>query len=271
MSTKEQPIETYVAKDYWEKRLTERWGLEGVGYLNFGLRYNQWLYRMRRQVFRRQIAELNLNPCGAKVLDIGSGTGFWLEQWKSFGVRSLNGIDIAAVAVERLRRTFPEVDIAQLDIAGEIDGPYWSGQFDMVSAFDVLFHITNDDRFRRAIGNVSRLLKQGGYFFFSDNFLHGAARRSVHQVSRSLEEIEGIVMKSGLRIVRRVPMFMLMNAPIDCSSQWLMLAWRAFLAPIHFVPFLGSIYGAVLYPIDMTLTRLMNESPTTEIMICQKN
>ena len=101
--------------------------------------------------------------------------------------------------------------------------------------------------------------------------MHGAARRSDHQVSRSLEEIEGIVMESELRIVRRVPMFMLMNAPIDCSSRWPMLAWRAFFAPVHFVPFLGSIYGAVLYQIDMTLTRLMSESPTTEFMICQKN
>jgi len=271
VSIKEQPIETYVAKDYWEKRLTEKWGLQGVGYLNFGLPYNQWLYRMRRQVFRRQIAELNLNLCNAKVLDIGSGTGFWLEQWKSLGVRSLNGIDIAPVAVERLRKAFAEVDIAQLDIAGEFDVPHWNGRFDMVSAFDVLFHITNDDRFRRAIGNVSGILKRGGYFFFSDNFVHGAARRSDHQVSRSLGEIEGIVMESELRIVRRVPMFMLMNAPIDCSSRWPMLAWRAFLAPVHFVPFLGSIYGAVLYQIDVTLTRLMSESPTTEFMICQKN
>jgi SAM-dependent methyltransferase len=271
VSSKEQPIETYVAKDYWEKRLGETWGLQGVGYLNLGVPYNEWLYRMRRQVFRRQIAELNLKPCLATVLDIGSGTGFWLEQWKSLGVRSLSGIDIAAVAVERLRKTFPEIDIVQLDIARGVDWLHWTGKFDMISAFDVLFHITNDDRFRRAIGNVSGLLKKGGYFFFSDNFLHGEAWRSDHQVSRSLEQIEGIVIESGFRIVRRVPFFVLMNAPIDCSSRWPLLAWRAFLAPIHFIPFLGSIYGAVLYPIDRALTRLMSESPTTELMICQKS
>jgi hypothetical protein len=90
-------------------------------------------------------------------------------------------------------------------------------------------------------------------------------------VSRPLEEIEEIARKSGLRIIRRAPMFVLMNAPIDSSSRLPMLAWRAFLAPAHFVPLLGSVYGAVLYPIELALTRLMSESPTTEIMICQKS
>jgi SAM-dependent methyltransferase len=233
--------------------------------------YNNWLYAVRRKILRRHLAGLPIDLSAANVLDIGSGTGFWLEQWKSLGVRSLKGTDIAAVAVERLRKAFPEIYIAQLDIAETLEGLGWSGSVDVVSAFDVLFHITDDDRFQKAIGNISGLLNRGGYLFFSDNFVHGTARRSDHQVSRSLKIIEEIVRESGLRIVRRAPMFVLMNAPIDSSSRWPMLAWRAFLAPVHFVPILGSVYGAMLYPVELTLTRLMNESPTTEIMICQKN
>jgi SAM-dependent methyltransferase len=267
-ATAEEP---YIPKEYWEKRLNERWGPEGVGHISFGRAYNQWLYRMRRRVFRRQIAELRLDPRGRAVLDIGSGTGFWLEQWKSLGVQSLTGVDITTIAVERLRKLFPQVRVEQLDIAGDVDRLDWGERFDMVSAFDVLFHITNDDRFRTAVENIAGLLKQGGYFFFSDNFVHGAARRADHQVSRSLEEVEAIVRKNGFRIVRRVPMFILMNAPIDSSSRWPMLAWRAFLAPVHFLPTLGSVYGAVLYSSDIVLTRMMSESPTSEIMICQKN
>src|SRR5204863_2307038 len=139
----------------------------------------------------------------------------------------------------------------QLDIAEDLEGLGLSESFDLVSAFDVLFHITDDDRFRKAIENISRVLKPGGYFLFSDNFVHSAARRSDHQVSRPLEEIARIVNGSGFRIIRRAPMFVLMNAPIDTLSRWPMLAWRGFLAPVHFVPLLGSVYGAVLYPLEL--------------------
>jgi SAM-dependent methyltransferase len=258
-------------RSYWEARLASHWGLQGVGYLGYGVRYNNWLYAVRREILRRHLLGRSIELTRANVLDIGSGTGFWLEQWKGFGVRSLQGSDIAAVAVERLKQKFPEIDIAQIDIAETLERFNWNGKFDVVSAFDVLFHVTEDDRFNRAIENISTLLKREGYFFFSDNFLHGTAKRTDHQVSRSLNEIEAVVRKSGLRIVRRAPMFVLMNAPIDSSLRWLMPIWRAFLAPVHFVPFLGSVYGAVLYPVELTLTRLMSESPTTEIMICQKD
>ena len=257
-------------KFYWEGRLATNWGLQGVGYLGHGKRYNNWLYAVRQEILRRHLRDFPIKLSEANVLDIGSGTGFWLEQWKSLGVRSLKGTDLTAVAVERLKRTFADVDVTQLDIAENLEGLSWSESFDVVSAFDVLFHITDDDRFRKAVENISQVLKAGGYFLFSDNFVHGATRRSDHQVSRSLEVIEGIVEQCGLRIVRRAPMFFLMNAPIDTSSRWPMLAWRAFLAPVHFVPWLGSVYGAVLYPLDLALTRLVSESPTTEMMICQK-
>jgi SAM-dependent methyltransferase len=183
----------------------------------------------------------------------------------------MRGTDITEVAVERLKQTFADADITQLDISGDLAGLHWSESFDVISAFDVLFHITEDRRFQTAFENISTLLKPRGYFLFSDNFIHGKTRRSEHQTSRSLEEIEGIVRKSGLQIIRRAPMFILMNAPIDSSSRWPLLAWRAFLAPVHFVPLLGSVYGAVLYPLELTLTRLISESPTTEIMICQKS
>jgi SAM-dependent methyltransferase len=258
-------------RSYWEGRLASHWGLQGVGYLGYGVRYNNWLYAVRREILRRHLLGLSIELSRANVLDIGSGTGFWLEQWKGLGVRSLQGSDIAAVAVERLKQKFPEIDIEQIDIAQTPEGSNWNGKFDVVSAFDVLFHITEDNRFNRAIENISTLLKRGGYFFFSDNFVHGTARRTDHQVSRSLNDIEAVVRRNGLRVVRRAPMFVLMNAPIDSSLRWLMPVWRAFLAPVHFVPFLGSVYGAVLYPVELTLTRLMSESPTTEIMICQKD
>src|SRR5258708_6855134 len=84
-------------KSYWEERLAQNWGLEGVGYTGHGVRYNKWLYAVRREILRRHLPDLSVRLSEANVLDIGSGTGFWLEQWKSLGVRSLKGTDITAV------------------------------------------------------------------------------------------------------------------------------------------------------------------------------
>jgi hypothetical protein len=92
---------------------------------------------------------------------------------------------------------------------------------------------------------------------------HGAANG---EVLRSLNHGEAVW--SGSRagayseIVRRA-LVVVMNAPIDSSSRLSMLVWQAFLVPIRFVPLLGSVYGAMLYPIELELTPLMSESPTT--------
>jgi len=257
-------------KSYWEERLRENWGLGGVGYLGHGVPYNKWLYAVRKRVVRRCISELPVTLSSAKVLDIGSGTGFWLDVWRELGARSITGTDITTGAVDRLRAAYPEMEVFQMDIAGEQERVPIQGDFDLVSAFDVLFHITDDNRFRRAVVNIASVLAPGGYLVFSDNFVHGAAVRVDHQVSRPLKEIEDALAANGLNVVRRAPMFVVMNAPIDSSARWAMFAWRGFLAPVHLVPVLGHIYGACLFPIELFLTQVFHESPTTEMMICRK-
>jgi hypothetical protein len=64
--------------EYWEDRHGKSSGLAGVGYL--GLKgYNEWMYRVRRHVFRRALRPYAARLRGARVLDVGSGTGFYLR------------------------------------------------------------------------------------------------------------------------------------------------------------------------------------------------
>jgi SAM-dependent methyltransferase len=255
---------------YWENRIASNLGLHGVGYLGYGAAYNEWMYRVRSVVFRRTVRELGVNLAESSVLDIGSGTGFYVGMWRQLAAKHVTASDLTAVAVNHLRNTFPGIQAIQIDIGQPLKAELQPGSYDLISAMDVLFHIVDDAAFDQAIGNIASLLKPSGRFLMSDNFVHGPAQRISHQVSRPLEEITDVLKRHGLEPVKRTPMFVLMNAPTDTSSQWPLLAWRAAMVPVRLLNAIGHIQGAVLFPLEILLTRVLSESPTTELLICQK-
>lgn len=256
-------------RGYWESRLSESYSLEGVGYLGLGSSFNAWMYRARRAIFVRRARPLVASKPDARVLDVGSGTGFYVSLWRELGVRSLTGSDITTKAVEELVAAFPEHRFVRFDAGGD-EVPLPESSFDLISAFDVLFHVTDDVRFRRALSNLSGLLRPGGMLLFTDNLLHGETVRSATQVSRSLAEVEAAVRDAGLEIVSRRPALYLMNYPIDSRSAALHLLWRILPAVTNASRAAGWLAGAALYPLDLLLTRRMAEGPTTEMVLCRR-
>ena len=155
---------------YWETRLRADYNLGGVGYTELGEAFNRWIYRVRRHGMRKIIRKLAL-PRDASVLDVGSGTGFMIDVWRGAGFENVQGCDLTTVAVEGLTRRFPSHRFLNVDISSA-QIPY-SSEFDAVSSNDVLFHIVDDAGYQRAFTNIFGALRPGGYFVFSDNFLHG--------------------------------------------------------------------------------------------------
>ena len=98
----------FKVRDYWESRLKQDYSLQGVGYQRLGKQYNKWMYRLRAHVFQRVARGLGVDWSTARVLDVGSGTGFYVEQWHKLGVPKVVGLDITEVAVHELRRSFFE-------------------------------------------------------------------------------------------------------------------------------------------------------------------
>jgi SAM-dependent methyltransferase len=256
-------------KTYWETRLANTIGMQGVGYSSLGQRYNEWLYKVRRNIFVRETELLPLNWMEANVLDVGSGTGFYVQLWQEIGVLSITGSDLTDVSVAHLRQKFPGKEFLRLDIGAPIAN-LGGRTFNAISALDVLFHIVDDERYEAAIANIHAMLRPGGWFIFSDNLLHSSADRTIHQVSRSLEDVTSILTQVGFRIMRRRPMFVLMNYPVDTRSRTLKLLWRAFTFPAVKSELLGGLLGATVYPFESALTRLLREGPSTELMVCQK-
>jgi SAM-dependent methyltransferase len=256
-------------KSYWETRLEEYPGLCGVGNTCLGRSYIEWLYKVRRAVFLRLLASLKTDFRAARVFDVGAGTGFYLELWKEAGVSSVAGCDLTEIAVTRLSSTLPWARILRLDIAETLPSSEL-GCYNIVSAFDVLFHIVEEKRYEQAIRNLCALLRPGGLLLFSDLLPRNGAVRAEHVAFRPLEEVTALLEKTGFEVVRRVPMFVVMEEPLDSTNQWYCFLWKLVTFPVKRSEVAGFLIGAMLYPLELILTKVCERSSTTEIVICSK-
>lgn len=253
---------------FWEERLDADWTETGVGYRALGRSFNEWMYRVRQEVFAERVGALAVDWSRARVLDVGSGTGFYVRAWQRLGAVAVTGCDLTEAAVVRLRERFPGLRFERVDIA-DPQGVFDEAEFDAVSCMDVLFHITDDERYAAAVKSIAHLVRSGGYFVFSENFLHRPAQRGVNQVNRPLEWITARLDEAGFDVVHRSPFLMLMNAQVDAGPVWRKL-WGGLLRAVTLTEPTGWLAGAALYPLERHLVRTRMESPTTEIMICRR-
>jgi 2-polyprenyl-3-methyl-5-hydroxy-6-metoxy-1,4-benzoquinol methylase len=253
---------------YWEQRLTNAYTLGSVGWSGLGESFNRWMYAVRKRVFGRVVRESIDDPYYLRVLDVGSGTGFYLNAWRDLGVRDLSGSDLTSTAVIRLRAAFADIPIHQLDIGGDPE-QLPDEQYDVISIMDVLYHVVDDRRYAQALQNLSRLLKPGGKLIFSENCV-AQTKAGIHQVSRSRIEIESVLRDAQLVPTLQRPMFFLMNSPIDSDSRILRRWWSTVvrLSARHEV--LGWSLGAAVFPLELTLVRLASTGPSSKIIVCQQ-
>jgi SAM-dependent methyltransferase len=268
------PPEDFDARAYWEQRLTDDYSLTGVGFRRLGPSFNRWAYQVRKARFDDAVGRLALDIAGSNIVDVGSGTGFYVDQWLQRGAR-VTGLDLTDSAVRRLREeyppeSYPKASFEQGDIADTLLlDRIGVGAIDLVSAMDVLFHIVEDAAYQRALANISALLRPGGFLLYSDFFVHGKASRVAHRVSRPLGEVAQKMDDVGLEIVERRPFFYLMNDPMD-GNRLLRAAWYAAASVVSSSDRVGQFVGKRIYPLELRLTATRSESPTTELMVCRR-
>lgn len=260
--------EKFDAKNYWEKRLQGNYDLHGVGLIEWGEQFNLWLYRIRRRFFLKTIQQHGVEQ--GKVLDIGSGTGFYLECWRDLGREDIHGMDLTDVAVQKLRKKFADMTIHCGDI-GEHPIEAMDHTFDAISCMDVLFHIVDDEHYAKAFQNIASMLKDEGLFIFSDSWLKGDDIRGTHIVHRSRTFVAKLLEQAGFDVVEVHPMFILMNAPVDSHHPILRAWWWCLYqvsARFHRV---AGILAAMLYPLEIMLLKLASsDGPTTKVIVCRK-
>jgi len=256
--------------DYWQRRLSAEYSLGSVGWSTLGTSFNRWAYAIRGRVFTRAARAAVSAPERASVLDVGSGTGFYLDLWQQLGVSRITGSDLTPVAVERLARLYPTATIQKVDI-GDADLPLSAGAFDAISIMDVLYHIVDDDRYAQALASLARLLKPDGVLLLTENLL-SQQTRAVHQIFRSREWILSTLREAGLVVVDQHPAFFLMNTPVNSNSRLLHRSWEVVTKLVGRHETIGWTIGAALFPIELGLTRLAagRHSPSSTLLVCRR-
>jgi 2-polyprenyl-3-methyl-5-hydroxy-6-metoxy-1,4-benzoquinol methylase len=262
-------VSSFDPRAYWERRLADDWTLRGVGFRRMGKRFNEWAYRRRGERFEALVEEFIPQRTALRVLDVGSGTGFYLDAWSRLGAKQVIGLDLTDAAVDNLRKNFPELEVYRGDISEGLN-EIKPGSIDVVSAMDVMFHIVDHRRFAAALRNIAVLLRPGGMFIWSDLFLHGHEVVQEHITLRSLYRIETMLDVAGFNIRGRRPMFFYMNEPRDTSSRILWEAWRGAMWLAASSEVLGGSAGRLGYRLDGWLDGRRTESPSTESMVCVK-
>lgn len=104
--------------------------------------------------------ELRKLAPGARVLDVGCGTGVYLKRFAAMGLEPV-GVEPAPGMLETARRDNPGLEI-KLGVATEL--PFADASFDAVTAIEVLRYLHVED-VRRSFSEMLRVLKPGGFVF----------------------------------------------------------------------------------------------------------
>lgn len=253
-------------KNYWDERLSQHYDLIGVGDISLTMNYNRWSYKVTRRRLRKIFAGYVSKSNGA-ILDIGSGTGFVIDIWQGFN-KKIHGIDISETAVKNLSKNYPTHSFYEVD-AGAQDLPFSDNSMQAVSAASVLYHVVDDGALDKLIKSVHRVLQPGGYFIFSDNFIHDSNYNVTHQKCRTLESYETILKKNGFEMVDRVANYVLFNDPVDAKGKFYPRIWGLNVRLSKKWKWFDAIIWPLLYPVELLLTDFIKESPAQEFMICK--
>lgn len=261
-------------KEYWDLRYRAR-GLERVGVssgtrgIGGGGRLNQYLYLLREEALVRVLESNAVDLSRTRVLDVGCGSGYWTSFFARHGALEYTGVDVSQVAIEALRLEFPDLTFHTADLGGSVFPA--AGPFDLVNAFDVLYHIVDDDKFRAALKNLEQVTEAGGYLVITDYLDDRQPVSAQHVNHRSLERYRECLSLAGYEIVSIRPVFYLLGRNVGIWSKDINHSWfmNYLLAPFYFRGWLSGI----LYHLDRKwISSVDDQDPRakTKILVARK-
>ena len=263
----------YDPTEYWESLLDEHFSVRGTAYAHLPRRMNDYLYRSQREAVARQLDRYSVRP--SRVLDVGCGTGEWLRFWQSRGVGDLAGVDLTSAAVERGRRTFPNIEFLQADVSTtlKLDRPV-----DAVSAMSVLLHLTDEARFDAALRNIRGVLNPGGWLVAIDPVIvhrwwGPPVDEAANSRARTHDRWRKALREAGFAPTALRPATCLLANPADTrfkrTFHLLNLYWWAVGRIVAESDRRAAVVGAPLAAADRLLVRIARTGPSTKVLLAR--
>jgi len=244
------------SQSYWKRRSDGTGDLTAVGHRSLGPEYNRFIYRRRLDVLQEYLERSQCDLRSLRVLDIGCGNGFYAEFWRGLGVKDYLGLDVSATAVAALAERFPGMRFECLDISEPNAAKTINGTFDIVTIFDVLYHIVSDKAAEEALHNVARLLDPNGTCIVFDQLAGQSFNITQHVRYRSESLFRQMMDNADLGFYQRQRLFLLLVPPltgfkpldITCAGIYMLLGFA-----MRGLPVLGRTIGSMLYRLDNAL------------------
>ena len=159
------------------------------------------------------LARLGGRAAGARVLEIGCGQGVGSEIILTrFGAREIVAFDLDPDMVNRARSRLARWgDRVRFEVGDAARIPAPDAHFDAVFDFGIIHHVPD---WRRAVGEVSRVLRPGGQFCFEEVTRHALDRPSYrmlfdhpHEDRFGTEDLVAELERSGIVLGRTVERF----------------------------------------------------------------
>lgn len=269
----------YSPQGYWDGLLERQLDESGVAYPELAVSFNRAMYAALRDSTAELLDDHGLRRDPGRVLDIGSGTGVWIDFWRAANATQLEGADLTEASVGHLAAKYPDVPFRRTDIGGELPAGVQAGTFDLVSAMSVLLHIVDDERWRNAFANVQRLLRPGGHAVLIEPLVahgwHGPPfGPESNSRARPLAAYRQAVADAGLELVEVRPATVLLANPIDArrpgTFALLERAWNVVERVVGRSETRGRIVGSALGALDRPLRNAMPYGPTAKLLLLRK-
>ena len=258
---------------YWQERVSGRLDIGVVGHRSFGRAYNSYIYQRRIDLISDFLCQINVDLTKLKVLDIGCGSGFYVDFWKSKGIKEYVGLDISKDSVNQLKARYPNYRFIHANITLAETLSKITETYDIITVFDVMYHIIDDTRASMAFKMMEKWLSEKGNILIFDQLLERDFLLTSHVKFRGRQSYQKLLQDAGLRINHHKQMFLLLVPPVFGIKYLDIMISGGYKCLGFFTKSLewfGNILGYSFYHLDNLILRVGVHIPNHELLIIKK-
>lgn len=279
-----------LTQEYWDKLLSNNTSLKGVGWPNWPESYNLILYKKYLKGFENIINDLQKKydfsiDSKKLVFEAGPGTGFYTSYFWKAGIKTYTGADLSETSVLKLSIKFPEFSFIRKNISDNDEFiKNNKDKFDLICIIDVLLHITDDQKFRDAIDNLSYILKPNGYLIIGDaisvysKINHSEGSKYNTDVSRHINYLNELLSKHKINLLN---IYHRHNFLLNKNFDYKYSIFNKINKPFFYLlngglslfrnnEFIGKIVGYPLSALDSIITPFQKYSKNSKFLLYKK-